>query len=83
MSETEQETETDTCGVFQLYFYDDLFGPRYDSTIINHVNLTKNTVQTLLNELFLLDKEMNEKTLETFIVNKDIKFGKYKIKNLF
>lgn len=50
------ETKTDTYGVFQLYFHDNLFSPQYDSTIINHKNLAKNTAETVLNEIFLLDK---------------------------
>ena len=49
---------------------------------MNHENLTKDTVQTILNEIFLLDKKTNKKTLETFIVNRDIKFGYCWNKNL-
>ena len=49
---------------------------------MNHENLTKDTVQTILNEIFLLDKKINKKTLETFIVNRDIKFGYCWNKNL-
>ena len=45
------KTETDTCGVFQLYFYEKLFGPKYNNAIFSHKDLNKNTVQTLLNEL--------------------------------
>lgn len=45
------KTETDTCGVFQLYFYEKLFGPKYNNVIFSHKALNKNTVQTLLNEL--------------------------------
>ena len=43
-----QKTETDTCGVFQLYFYENLFELQYDSTIMLHEKLTNNTTQTLL-----------------------------------
>ena len=68
-----EETETETYGVFQLYFHDNLFGPQHDSTIMNHKSLTENTAPTLLDEIFSLHKEMNKKILETFIVNKDIK----------
>ena len=45
------KTETDTCGVFQLYFYEKLFGPKYNNAIFSLKALNKNTVQTLLNEL--------------------------------
>lgn len=61
-----QEMETGTCGVVQLLSYDNLFGLPYDSAIMNHKNLTKNTVQTLLNEIFSLDKQLNKKTHQTF-----------------
>ena len=30
-----QELTTDTCGIFQLYFYKNLFNPLSDSKIIN------------------------------------------------
>lgn len=43
-----QKTETDSCGIFQLYFYEKLFGPQYDRIITSHETLNKNTVQTLL-----------------------------------
>ena len=51
-----QKTETDTCGIFQLQFYDNLFGPQYSSAIISHEDLTKNIVQALLNEIFSVGK---------------------------
>lgn len=43
-------------GVFQLNFYDNLFGPRYESAIMTYQKLTKDTVQTLLNEIFSADR---------------------------
>ena len=43
-----QKKETDKCGVFQLYFYKDLFVPYYESLIMNNEKLTKKTVQKLL-----------------------------------
>ena len=39
------------------------------------VSSTKITVQTLLNELFSLDKENNKKIIEDYIINKNINFG--------
>ena len=38
-----QETETDTCGIFQLFFFENLFQPLPNSKIMNDKNLTKNT----------------------------------------
>ena len=50
-----QELKTDTCGMFQLYFYKNLFEPSADSKILNDELLTKLTVATLLNEFFSTD----------------------------
>ena len=36
-----QEIITDTCGAFQIYFYEDLFFPDYDSKIREYKTLTK------------------------------------------
>ena len=36
-----QKTETDTCGIFQLYFYVNLFNPVENSDIINDKTLTQ------------------------------------------
>ena len=36
-----QKTETDTCGIFQLYFYVNLFNPVENSQIISDKTLTK------------------------------------------
>ena len=52
-----QELTTDTCGMFQLFFYKNLFEPSADSKIMNDEFLTKQTFATLLNEIFLTNKE--------------------------
>ena len=36
-----QELTTDTCGIFQLYFYKNLFDPVRDNKIIDDELLTK------------------------------------------
>ena len=36
-----QDIETVTCGIFQLYFYENLFNPKADSKIQNNKKLTK------------------------------------------
>lgn len=36
-----QETETDTCGIFSLYFYEKLFQPLPNSRILEDKNITK------------------------------------------
>ena len=52
-----QELTTDTCGMFQLFFYKNLFEPSADSKIMNDEFLTKRAFATLLNEIFLTNKE--------------------------
>ena len=39
-----QELKTNTCRIFQLYFYKNLFEPSAHSQIINNISLTKQTV---------------------------------------
>ena len=64
-----QELTTDTCGIFQLYFYKNLFEPSADSKIINDEFLTKQTVATLLTEIFSRNKEGNEEKIQIFARN--------------
>ena len=52
-----QELTTDTCGIFQLYFYKNLFDPVSDSKITDDEFLTKKTVATLFNEVFSTNEE--------------------------
>ena len=59
-----QMAKTVTYGLSQLYFYENLFNPKANSKIQNHKKMTKRTTETLLNELFSLNREDNEKTIE-------------------
>ena len=61
-----QKIETDTCGMFQLYFYFNLFMPFENSLIINDEKLSKSTIEKLLNEIFSLDRSKNEVVVEKF-----------------
>ena len=62
-----QNLDSSTCGIFQLYFYDNLFSPNENSNIQNDTKLTKRTVETLLNELFTLDdQDTNEQKMEKY-----------------
>ena len=61
-----QIIDTDTCGIFQIYFYYNLFNPLSNSSIIKHKVLTKHTIENLLNEIFSLNQEQNEKVIEQF-----------------
>ena len=66
-----QKIETDTCGMFQLYFYFNLFMPYENSSIINDKKLSKSTIEKLLNEIFSLDRSMNEVVVEKFAEEKN------------
>ena len=68
-----QEIYSDTCGIFQLYFYYNLFVPYENSSIVEDKKLTKRTVEKILNEIFSLNRETNEKIVEDFAKEKDIK----------
>ena len=68
-----QKIETDTCGIFQLYFYYNLFIPYENSSIVNDNKLTKRTVEKILNEIFSLNRNLNEKIIENFAKEKNIK----------
>ena len=68
-----QDLNSDTCGIFQLYFYTNLFLPQPNSKIINNRHLTMKTIATLLNEIFVLDINENERRVEEFAREMDIK----------
>ena len=68
-----QEIYSDTCGMFQLYFYYNLFVPYENSSIVEDKKLTKKTVEKILNEIFSLNRETNEKIVEDFAKERDIK----------
>ena len=55
-----QEITSDTCGAFQIYFYENLFFPNNDSKIHEYKKLTKEAVQDLLNKIFSVDPRKNE-----------------------
>ena len=55
-----QDLESSTFGIFQLYFYENLFNPDENSKNQNETKFKKTTVETLLNELFSLDDKENE-----------------------
>ena len=60
-----QDLNSVTYGIFQIYFFDNLFNPNHDSKIQNKKQLNKITTEILLNELFVLhDQQQNEATIE-------------------
>ena len=61
-----QDLDSATCGIFQIYFYENLFNPDESSKIQGEIKLKKSTVETLLNELFSLGDQENEIKMEEY-----------------
>ena len=61
-----QEIYSDTYGLFQLYFYKNLFDPNENSKILNDKHVTKKTIEILLNEIFATNKKENERKATDF-----------------
>ena len=61
-----QDLESSTCGMFQIYFYQNLFNPDENSKIQGETKLNKTTVETMLNEIFSLDDKENEIKMEEY-----------------
>ena len=55
-----QDLDSNTCRIFQVYFYENLFNPNQNSKIQIDTKFKKSTVETLLHELFSLDYKENE-----------------------
>ena len=68
-----QKIETDTCGIFQIYFYYNLFNPFIDSSVVKDKVISKHTIQKLLNEIFSLNQERNEKVVKQFALQNNIR----------
>ena len=67
-----QNLDSVNCGIFQIYFYDNLFNPDQNSKIQNKTK--QKAIETLLNELFVLDdQEQNETTINEYANYCDIK----------
>ena len=61
-----QMIERDTCGMYQIYFYVNLFHPLENSSIIIEKILNKPTIEKLLNEILSTDRQENENGREQF-----------------
>ena len=63
-----------TCGLFQIYFCNNLLNSDQNSKIESKTKLNKKRIETLLNELFVLDgEEQNEATTNEYTDNLNIK----------
>ena len=61
VEDTVQDLDSSTCVIFQLYFYDNLFNPEENSKIQDKTKLNKKTIDTFLNEIFVLgNQDKNE-----------------------
>ena len=62
-----------TCGIFQLYFYDNLFNRNENSKKQDKARLNKKAIETLLNELFLPDnQDKNEELMRQYATDNNI-----------
>ena len=68
-----QNIKSDTCDLFQLYFYVNLFLPKEGSQIVSNRTLTLKTIKNLLNEIFRRDISKKEEIVEHFALEHDIK----------
>ena len=65
----------DTCGLFQLYFYVNLFNPVENSQIITDKCLMKKSIGKLLNGIFTNEKNENKSRIKAFIDENEIRMG--------
>ena len=68
-----QKIETDTCGAFQIYFYNNLFFSDENTKVHSYQTLTKDAVEQLLNRIFSEDQNKNEQIIEQYIRQENIK----------
>ena len=62
-----QDIDSVTCDTFQLYFYGNLFNPDENSKMQDKTKRNKKTIETLLNEIFILDNQnKNEETIRQY-----------------
>ena len=66
-----QDLDSATCGIFQIYFCQNLFNAEENSKVLGN-KLNKKTVETLLNEVFSLDDKENEIKIEEYENNLEI-----------
>ena len=69
-----QDLLSSDCGPFQLYFYKNLFNPYEKSGIVEHKNLTRKTLQTILNEIFVNEVNENQYLVKKFEENHNLQF---------
>ena len=62
-----QDINSVNCGIFQIYFYGNLFNPNENSKMQDKKRLNKRAIETLLNELFVIDdQDTNKATIQHY-----------------
>ena len=61
-----QDLVSPNCGLFQLYFYKNLFDLDKKSKILSHGTLNKSILETIINEIFSTDIDENEHIIKNF-----------------
>ena len=61
-----------SCVSFKLYFYGNLFFPTKTANYTVNKKVTNTALETLLNELFTLNPENNEQTINEYIKQQQI-----------
>ena len=62
-----QDLDSSTCGIFQLYFYENLFNPDENSKIQDKTKLNQKIIETLFNGIFVLEyQNKNEQTIREY-----------------
>ena len=70
-----QVIKRDMCGMYQIYFYVNLFNPLENSSIISQESLNKRTIKKLLHKILSTDRQENENRIEQFAKENDIQRG--------
>ena len=68
-----QNMKSDTCGLFQLYFYMNLFLSKESRKIVGNRTLNLRKIKNLLNEIFSKNISQNEIVVENFAAEHNIK----------
>ena len=61
-----QEITSSTCGLFQFYFYQNIFDSDKRSKFINHEILNKKAIEQMLNQIFSNNVNQNKHEIENF-----------------
>ena len=65
----------DTCVMYQMYFYVNLFNLLENSSIIKEKILNKRAIEKLLNEILLTERQENEDRIDQFTEENDVQRG--------